>query len=104
MGRTLNLAWAKPKKSKDPSTPTQPKPAPVHNLFVANLPFKARSKDLMDFFNAENSNAVSAEVIFHENPRSSAGYGFVTFNSKQEADAALTAFQGKVKVYIKLYI
>ncbi|CAH1454151.1 unnamed protein product [Lactuca virosa] len=96
MGRTLNVTWAKPKKSKDPSTPAQPKPAPVHNLFVANLPFQARSKDLMDFFNAENSNPVSAEVIFHEKPRSSAGYGFVAFNTKHEADAALSAFPGKI--------
>ncbi|KAI3689209.1 hypothetical protein L2E82_47160 [Cichorium intybus] len=96
MGRTLNVTWARPKKIKDPSTPAKAKPAPVHNLFVANLPFQARSKDLMDFFNAENSNVVSAEIIFHENPRSSAGYGFVSFNTKQEAEAALTAFQGKM--------
>ncbi|KAL8215553.1 hypothetical protein R6Q57_022390 [Mikania cordata] len=96
MGRTLNLTWAKPKKTKGPSSPAQPKLAPVHNLFVANLPFKARSKDLVDFFNAENSNAVSAEIIFNQNPRASAGYGFVSFNTKQEAEAALSAFQGKM--------
>ncbi|GKE71416.1 28 kDa ribonucleoprotein, chloroplastic, partial [Tanacetum coccineum] len=94
MGRTLNIVWAKPKKS--PSAPAQPKPVPVHNLFVANLPFKARSKDLMEFFSAENPNVVSAEIIFNEKPRGSAGYGFVSFNTKQEAEAALTAFQGKV--------
>ncbi|GJS31931.1 28 kDa ribonucleoprotein, chloroplastic [Tanacetum coccineum] len=94
MGRTLNIVWAKPKKS--PSAPAQPKPVPVHNLFVANLPFKARSKDLMEFFSAENPNVVSAEIIFNEKPRGSAGYGFVSFNTKQEAEAALTAFQGKM--------
>ncbi|XP_076902548.1 28 kDa ribonucleoprotein, chloroplastic-like [Bidens hawaiensis] len=95
MGRTLNLTWAKPKKIKT-SSPAQPKPAPVHNLFVANLSFRARSKDLLEFFNAENSNAVSAEIIFNQNPRGSLGYGFVSFNTKQEAEAALSAFQGKV--------
>ncbi|KAI3820256.1 hypothetical protein L1987_07800 [Smallanthus sonchifolius] len=94
MGRTLNLTWAKPKKK--PSSPAQSKPAPVHNLFVANLSFKARAKDLVEFFNAENSNAVSAEIIFNQNPRGSAGYGFVSFNTKQEAEAALSAFQGKM--------
>ncbi|KAI7737041.1 hypothetical protein M8C21_029292 [Ambrosia artemisiifolia] len=96
MGRTLNLTWAKPKKTKEASSPAQPKPAPVHNLFVANLSFKARSKDLVEFFNAENINAVSAEIIFNQNPRGSAGYGFVSFNTKQEAEAALSAFQGKM--------
>ncbi|KAI7755532.1 hypothetical protein M8C21_023027 [Ambrosia artemisiifolia] len=96
MGRTLNLTWAKPKKTKEASSPAQPKPAPVHNLFVANLSFKARSKDLVEFFNADNCNAVSAEIIFNQNPRGSAGYGFVSFNTKQEAEAALSAFQGKM--------
>ncbi|KAJ9567741.1 hypothetical protein OSB04_003707 [Centaurea solstitialis] len=96
MGRNLNLTWAKPRKTPKPSAPAQPKLLPVHNLFVANLPFQARSKDLMEFFSAENTNVVSAEIIFHEKPRGSAGYGFVSFNTKQEAEAALTAFQGKV--------
>lgn len=95
-GRTLNLAWAKPKKKKVSPPPLQPKPLPVHNLFVANLPFQARAKDLKEFFNAENANVVSAEIIFHENPRGSAGYGFVSFNTKNEAEAALTAFNGKM--------
>ncbi|KAK4434226.1 RNA-binding protein CP31B, chloroplastic [Sesamum alatum] len=93
-GRVLNLNWAKPKKKKPSSLP-QPKPMPVHNLFVANLPFQAMAKDLKDFFNADNANVVSAEVIFQENPRRSAGYGFVSFNTKAEAEAALAAFQGK---------
>lgn len=92
----MNLAWAKPKKKKASPPPVQPKPLPVHNLFVANLPFQARAKDLKEFFNAENANVVSAEIIFHENPRGSAGYGFVSFNTKNEAEAALIAFNGKV--------
>ncbi|KAI3672512.1 hypothetical protein L6452_38601 [Arctium lappa] len=96
MGRNLNLTWAKPRKTPKPSAPAQPKLVPVHNLFVANLPFQARSKDLMEFFSAENTNVVSAEIIFHEKPRGSAGYGFVSFNTKQEAEAALSAFQGKM--------
>ena len=65
-------------------------------MFVANLPYQARAKDLKELFNSENANVVSAEIIFHENPRRSAGYGFVSFNTKQEAEAALSALQGKV--------
>ncbi|XP_058221334.1 28 kDa ribonucleoprotein, chloroplastic [Rhododendron vialii] len=94
-GRILKLDWAKPKEKTNPVA-QKPKPAPIHNLFVANLPYQARAKDLKEFFNSENGNAVSADVIFHEKPRRSAGYGFVSFYTKQEAEAALSAFQGKL--------
>lgn len=93
-GRVLKLNWAKPKKVR-PATPPKPKTLPIHNLFVANLHFAARAKDLKEFFNANNGNVVSAEIIFHDNPRRSAGYGFVSFNTKEEAETALVAFQGK---------
>ncbi|CAA0840752.1 RNA-binding (RRM/RBD/RNP motifs) family protein [Striga hermonthica] len=93
-GRVLKLNWAKLKKTKA-TTPPQAKPMPVHNLFVANLPFGASSQELKDFFNANNANVVFAEIIYHDNPRRPAGYGFVSFNSKADADAALNAFQGK---------
>ncbi|KAK7852838.1 28 kda ribonucleoprotein [Quercus suber] len=75
--------------------PVQPKPL-TFNLFVANLPFEARSKDLREFFGSENSSLVSAQVIFHENPRKSSGYGFVAFKYKKDADEALSSFQGKI--------
>lgn len=95
-GRSLRLAWAKPRKKKITPPPVPPEQVPIHNLFVANLPYQARGKDLMEFFNSENANVVSAEVIFRENPRGSAGYGFISFNTQEEADAALTTFQDKV--------
>lgn len=66
------------------------------NLFVANLSFEARGKDLREFFKSEGYDVVSAEVMFHENPRRSLGYGFVAFKSKKEAEAALSVCQGKV--------
>ncbi|GER40254.1 RNA-binding (RRM/RBD/RNP motifs) family protein [Striga asiatica] len=94
-GRVLKLNWAKLKKKKPKTPPPQSKPLPVHNLFVANLPFEASSHELKDFFNANNANVVFAEIIYHDNPRRPAGYGFVSFNSKADADAALNAFQGK---------
>ncbi|CAO2834304.1 unnamed protein product [Amaranthus hypochondriacus] len=93
-GRTLRLNYAKLKKKKVPP-PVQSKPSVVYNLFVANLPFAARSKDLREFFQSNGSNVVSAEVIFNENPRKSLGYGFVSFKTKKEADEALTTFDGK---------
>lgn len=101
-GRSLRLAWAKPRKKKVTPPPVLPKQVPIHNLFVANLPYQARAKDLMEFFNSENANVVSAEVIFRENPRGSAGYGFISFNTKEEADAVLSSFQGKVILFVTI--
>ncbi|XP_022766404.1 28 kDa ribonucleoprotein, chloroplastic-like [Durio zibethinus] len=94
-GRTLRLNYAKPRKKKA-APPEKPKPVPAFNLFVANLSYEARAKHLKEFFSSEGANVVSAEVIFHENPRKSSGYGFVSFKSKKEADAAMSAFQGKM--------
>lgn len=93
-GRTLRLNYAKLKKEK-PSPPVKPKPV-TFNLFVANLPFEARAKDLREFFDSGSGNVVSAQIIFHENPRRSSGYGFVAFKAKKDAEAAISEFQGKV--------
>lgn len=91
----MRINYAKVKKKK--SVVVQPKATvPTFNLFVANLSFEARAKDLKAFFASEGSEVVSAEVVFHDNPRRSSGYGFVSFKTKKEAQAALTAFQGKV--------
>ncbi|KAF5746784.1 28 kDa ribonucleoprotein chloroplastic-like [Tripterygium wilfordii] len=45
--------------------------------------------DSYEFFKAEGRNVVSAEVIFHDNPRRSAGYGFVSFKTRKEAEEVL---------------
>ncbi|KAF7816994.1 28 kDa ribonucleoprotein, chloroplastic [Senna tora] len=92
-GRILKLAYARPKKKRAPPR-VQPKIV-TFNLFVANLSYEARAKDLKEFFDSGSGSVVSAEVIFHDNPRKSSGYGFVAFKSKKQAEAALTEFQGK---------
>ncbi|CAM8946402.1 unnamed protein product [Rhodiola kirilowii] len=94
-GRTLKIAYAKSLKKK-PRTPSAAKPVSPYNLFVANMSYEARAKDLREFFSSEGAKVVSAEVIFHENPRRASGYGFVSFSSKEAAEAALTAFDGKM--------
>ncbi|KAJ7958966.1 28 kDa ribonucleoprotein, chloroplastic-like [Quillaja saponaria] len=93
-GRQLKISYARPRKEKSPP-PVQPEPI-TFNLFVANLSFEARSKHLREFFDSGSGNVVSAEVIFHQAPRRSLGYGFVSFKSKKEAEAALSEFQGKI--------
>ncbi|KAJ0240973.1 RNA-binding [Hirschfeldia incana] len=94
-GRRLKVAYAKAKKKKTYAPREKPTPVPTFNLFVANLAFEARAKHLKEFFDADTGNVVSTEVIFHENPRRSSGYGFVSFKTKKMADAALLEFQGK---------
>ncbi|XP_008219352.1 PREDICTED: 28 kDa ribonucleoprotein, chloroplastic [Prunus mume] len=94
-GRIIKMAYAKPKKTKIPPPSSQPKPV-TFNLYVENLPYEARSKDLKELFNSEDCSVVTAEVVFQGNPRRSAGYGFVGFKSKKEAEAALSAFHGKL--------
>ncbi|KAH8516155.1 hypothetical protein H0E87_004504 [Populus deltoides] len=65
-GRTLRMNYAQQKKKK-PSPPPPLMPGPTFNMFVANLPFEAKSKDLKEFFIAEGADVVSAEVIFQDN-------------------------------------
>uniref|UniRef100_A0A8R7PJP0 RRM domain-containing protein n=1 Tax=Triticum urartu TaxID=4572 RepID=A0A8R7PJP0_TRIUA len=60
-------------------------------LYVSNLAWKARSADLKEFFS--QFNPVSANIVFED--RKSAGYGFVSFGTKEEAEAALTELNGK---------
>nr|KYP40564.1 hypothetical protein KK1_038085 [Cajanus cajan] len=93
-GRVMKVNYARPKKIKTPP-PVKPKLPVTFNLFVANLSYEARSKDLREFFNSGTGKVVSAEVVFNENPRKPSGYGFVSFKSKKEAEAALSEFQGK---------
>ncbi|CAA7057808.1 unnamed protein product [Microthlaspi erraticum] len=94
-GRRLKVNYAKTKKKKTYAPREKQTPVPMFNLFVANLAFEARAKHLKEFFDADTGNVVSTEVIFHENPRRSSGYGFVSFKTKKMADAALVDFQGK---------
>ncbi|KAE9587114.1 hypothetical protein Lal_00004773 [Lupinus albus] len=96
-GRIIKLNYAKPKKKKTPPPTAAPKPEVLFNLFVANLSYEARSKDLKEFFDSGigSGSVVSAEVIFHDKPRKASGYGFVSFKSKKQADQAFSEFEGK---------
>ncbi|KAF8411409.1 hypothetical protein HHK36_003958 [Tetracentron sinense] len=91
-GRAIKVNYAKTLK-KRPSA--RPEPVTKHNVFVGNLSWRARSKDLREFFSSGSGKVRSAEVIFQSNPRRSTGYGFVSFSSKEDADAAVSAFNGK---------
>lgn len=68
----------------------------MYDVFVGNLAWKVTSSDLSEFFGGENGNALRAEVVYHTNPRRPAGYGFVSFSSKEEVEAAIANYDGKV--------
>ncbi|KAG2568379.1 RNA-binding protein CP29B, chloroplastic-like [Panicum virgatum] len=90
MGRSIKVEFSK--SFRKPAPP--PPPGTIierHKLYVSNLPWKARAPDVKEFFS--NFNPLSANIIFDNGK--AAGYGFVSFGTKQEAEAALSELDGK---------
>lgn len=94
-GRTIGVEYAR--RLKKP----RPQPPPVvleketrHKLYVSNLQWKVRSSHLREFFSADFS-PVSVRVVFESASGRSAGYGFVSFGTREEAEAALSALDEK---------
>ncbi|KAJ1700524.1 hypothetical protein LUZ63_000303 [Rhynchospora breviuscula] len=91
-GRKIGVDFSRSQK-KEPQPPQGPKKK--YSVFVGNLSFKVRSQDLKEFFQKDAS-VVTAKVIYNSKPtRRSAGYGFITFYSKEEAEVAIETFNGK---------
>jgi RNA recognition motif-containing protein len=67
-------------------------------VYVGNLPFNVKSQDLREFFQ-KNGHVVSAQIIYNSQPTKPAGYGFVTFYSKEEAEVAIETFNGQVNIF-----
>ncbi|KAK9079567.1 hypothetical protein SSX86_001240 [Deinandra increscens subsp. villosa] len=91
MGRIIRVEFAKDNKKSSPPPSTGEK---RYKLYVSNLAWRVRSNHLRDLFAAE-LNPVSTRVVFESQGSRSAGYGFVTFASKEEAESAISAFNGK---------
>lgn len=90
--RTIKVDFARPRKKQ---TVVPSAPMPKHSVFVGNLTWRVRSRDLRELF-ASTPGVQSVEVVFHTtSPRRSAGYGFVSFSSKEEAETAISTFNGK---------
>ena len=94
MGRTIKVEFSK--SFRKPAPPPSPEIiATKYKLYVSNLAWKARSNDLKEFF--AQFNPVSANIVFDD--RKSAGYGFVSFGTKEEAETALSELDGKVTTH-----
>jgi RNA recognition motif-containing protein len=99
-GRIVRVEFAKGFK-KHPPAPT-PKEA-RYVIYASNLAWKARSTHLRDIFTENFKTPVSARVVFQTPGGKSAGYGFVSYHTEEEAEAAISALQGKV-VIISLFM
>ena len=62
-------------------------------LFVGNLPWSVGDDELKELF-AEHGELVSATVVTNRYNGRSRGFGFVEFESADDADAAIEAMQG----------
>ena len=63
-------------------------------LYVGNLSYNATNDDLSRLF-GQFGNVVNAEVIMDRSTSRSKGFGFVEMSTDQEAQAAITALNGK---------
>jgi RNA recognition motif-containing protein len=63
-------------------------------LYVGNLPFSATDQILSDTF-AQCGKVESAKIIIDRDSGRSKGFGFVEMSSDDEAQKAITAFNGQ---------
>ncbi|KAI3918502.1 hypothetical protein MKX01_041822 [Papaver californicum] len=94
-GRVIRVEFSK--RLKKPSPPPPPGlgvKETRHLLYVSNLAWKARASHLRELFSTCSS-PVSARVVFDSPSGRSAGYGFVSFATREEAESALSALDGK---------
>ncbi|KAK9698943.1 hypothetical protein RND81_08G142300 [Saponaria officinalis] len=94
-GRIIKVEFAKRLRKPRPQPPIEvPVTETRHKLYVSNLQWKVRSSDLRQFFSAD-FNPVSARVVFESPNGRSAGYGFASFGTREEAEAAISSLNGK---------
>ena len=66
-------------------------------LYVGNLSYDVTDSDLQSMFEPHGT-VQSAQVIMDRDAGRSKGFGFVEMNNDQEAQAAITALNGKESV------
>lgn len=62
-----------------------------NKLYVGNLPWSINSESLQEMF-AEAGNVTDAFVVTDRETRRSRGFGFVTFETEEEAQKAVEMF------------
>lgn len=65
-----------------------------NKLFVGNISFNTTENDLQDLFAAHGS-VVEANLMMDRTSGRPRGFGFVTMSTPEEAEAAISALNGK---------
>lgn len=63
-------------------------------LYVGNLPFSATQQEVLDEF-SKHGKVEDCKLITDRETGSPRGFGFVTFSTEQEANAAMAALNGQ---------
>ncbi|KAH6770285.1 RNA-binding family protein [Perilla frutescens var. hirtella] len=87
-GRTLRVNFSDKPKPKDPLYPET-----EHKLFVGNLSWAVTSESLTRAFQPYG-NVIGARVLYDGETGKSRGYGFVSYETRSELEAALEALNG----------
>ena len=66
----------------------------ANKLYVGNLPYQTTSEDLQQAFSQAGS-VVEAVVMMDKMTGRSRGFGFVTMDNQEAANAAIEMFNGK---------
>lgn len=72
-----------------------------YKVYVGNLAKTVTMDTLKDFF-SEKGKVLSAKVSRVPGTSKSSGYGFVTFSSEEDVDAAISSLNNAVRVSINL--
>jgi RNA recognition motif-containing protein len=62
-------------------------------LYVGGIPYRATNEELAEFF-APAGNVVSAVIIIDKIMKRSKGFGFVEYETEEEASKAISMFHG----------
>lgn len=68
-----------------------------HKIYASNLSWSITSQMLRETF-ADQPGLLSAKVIYERDSGRSRGFGFVTFESSEDAESALSAMNGVVRL------
>ncbi|MFC1483290.1 RNA recognition motif domain-containing protein [Candidatus Margulisiibacteriota bacterium] len=66
----------------------------TNKLYVGNLPFSANENSLKELF-SESGTVTSVAVIVDRDTNRSKGFGFVEMSTGEEANNAISTFNGK---------
>ena len=90
LGRTLRVNFSDKPRPREPLYPET-----EYKLFVGNLSWSVTSEILTQAFQ-EYGNVVGARVLYDGETGRSRGYGFVSYSTKSEMEAAIQSLNGVV--------